>query len=455
MLTAMSGPHRTSWGTFGDGVELVLHEHAGSYVATVETEGGEKIVTLPRLRRRVVTDDRLNHHQHYLSGFAERATPKMLHNPDIWRLNWSGCGTDWEKQNARSSRRMEAATARHRRWHGSLDHSLMVTQGFVHIDTVFSKRDAKKLRHWIEYHGEPDEADEVHGAWDSQAGCVSLELLSPEEAMERKKDRAKKSGVRLQDVTLEGPERQIDGGYLQARDRIARAIARRAGMPDSIKPFVEVIYAKDGARQPPQKWHGDHLIPEPQLAAAAGLSREWVPPLFPALHSAWGAGGELRYSPHALSEKKGKHYLGKTELEGLTMLEARKARWHRVYQGGDNNTVKIATASPSGAELGLTAGGKASAVPRKTMYGDPSRRKGKVRPKCGLGSVTYFDSTGPHRGPGVADGEHRRCVLYLSWAGRKADAQEYAACLAFPPETGEEGRDYHLVYKDGEYQVPP
>ena len=75
---------------------------------------------------------------------------------------------------------------------------------------------------------------------------------------------------------------------------------------------------------------------------------------------------------------------------------------------------------------GVTSIGNARAGPRRqgrVSVGDPRRAVVGVRPMQRRGSVTYFDTAGPHRGshregrPPV-DPPGRRVVLYASWAKR-------------------------------------
>ena len=69
--------------------------------------------------------------------------------------------------------------------------------------------------------------------------------------------------------------------------------------------------------------------------------------------------------------------------------------------------------------------------------------------------MVFFDSTGPHRGPGVAAGESgEREVLYLSWALATVERSKGIPFFAHRPERGREGEDWGLAFNDaGEYQI--
>ena len=134
-----------------------------------------------------------------------------------------------------------------------------------------------------------------------------------------------------------------------------------------------------------------------------------------------------------------------TDIAGATADACRAAKWARVHYAGrktstqpaSNESVNLPVSSASHAQLGLTAGGKASAAPRTFQDGDQKRDTSGRRPTVPRGSVIFFDSTQPHRGPGRAIGEGRRTVLYLSWASAAAWALgEGLPVLAYPPPGG-------------------
>ena len=111
---------------------------------------------------------------------------------------------------------------------------------------------------------------------------------------------------------------------------------------------------------------------------------------------------------------------GKSQMEETTYYAARKMRSDRVYASGRNDGESVAAVNACGGTLGTTAEGYASAGPRRQLHTGPGpvRAATGPRPTQARGDVTYFDTTGPHRGPGKALGDPagRRVVLYCSWA---------------------------------------
>jgi hypothetical protein len=82
------------------------------------------------------------------------------------------------------------------------------------------------------------------------------------------------------------------------------------------------------------------------------------------------------------------------------------------------------------------------------------RRRGPGPHRQARGDVTYFDTTGPHRGPGKAVGDPagRRVYLYCSWA-KGAREREGSPAYAFRLP-GVPRAEYQLVYDEkGTYML--
>ena len=86
--------------------------------------------------------------------------------------------------------------------------------------------------------------------------------------------------------------------------------------------------------------------------------------------------------------------------------------------------------------------------------GDPRRAVVGARPTQRRGSVTYFDTAGPHRGLVRRENPRAgRVVLYASWAKRAWKGDGHPTYVCRPPKAAE-GGDYHLVFDaGGEYRL--
>ena len=206
----------------------------------------------------------------------------------------------------------------------------------------------------------------------------------------------------------------------------------------------------------PQPWHGD-LLANPSLGAIVMLSARGVPPYFPAISKDWGEGRRIIASAR---EGSGKRKAGKmkekSEMEETSYYEARKMRWDRVHASKTNDGESVAALNACGGTLGVTTLGYASAGPRNwdTIGPIPVRKATGVRETQARGDATFFDTTGPHRGPGKAAGDPagRRVVLYCSWA-KKAWEENGNPVYAYKPQGARKG-SYQLAYsKDGEYML--
>ena len=143
-------------------------------------------------------------------------------------------------------------------------------------------------------------------------------------------------------------------------------------------------------------------------------------------------------------------------MEETTYYAARKMRSDRVYASGRNDGESVAAVNACGGTMGTTTEGYASAGPRRQMRIGPGpvRAATGPRPTQARGDVTYFDTTGPHRGPGKAIGDPagRRVVLYCSWA-KGAWEREGSPAYAFRLQ-GVPRAQYQLVYNDkGTYML--
>ena len=234
---------------------------------------------------------------------------------------------------------------------------------------------------------------------------------------------------------------ELDDALLE----IKRDVRAGAGMPERCQLLVELLVHEAGLA-PPQPWHGD-LMSRPSLAATVPLSEEIVPPYFPRITSEWGAGHDKAVSARAGTGKR-----KESEVEEVAYYAARRLRWERVRASGANDGQLVSVGSASGALLGETRSGNASAGPRVTQYEDPSRVSYGVRPTCARGDVIYFDATGPHRGPGRVQGDPagRRAILYVSFAVGAWTKGGGEPVFAFAPPG--KNRKYHLAFsRAGEY----
>ena len=337
---------------------------------------------------------------------------------------------------------MSAAHACGTRWFGGCGLEALRQYGSVRVDDLADARDCAALARVIERNA--SRASLVHeGVYPSKVNSATL--MTEEDAAEERRARAE---IGSDVAILKGEE----GDLL---DRVVARMVEGAGQQPGVRPFVEGL--THSGLMPPQWWHGD-WAGSPRLAGVLMLSPAGVPPYTVSLLTDWGAGGpETRLSIGKLaSGRAGK--AGKSEMEATAYLQARRLRWQRVYDGGDNWSELVASYNVSGARLGLTEGGNASAIPRRTMYGEWTvRRPGGVRPTVEQGTAVFFDATSPHRGPGGAVGEQRRTVLYVSWAGK--EVRDGAMVLARPPiRSGGKGKakagaeNYRLAFDaDGNY----
>ena len=366
---------------------------------------------------------------------------------DAWRAKYSEAQTRWANP-SRATEMAHLRLERSSRWCGSRSKAQMARHGFDHEDHAVDPELLTELRDALAR----GRAAEVKAARKPQKSrgtkmCWRKKRTPPPPAVVH-------GGTHGSDSLMEGlcvagggegaaeqsgPHVRVrtlgeEAGGRALREIVAQVNAA-AGMTST--PYVERLWRKSGAKpSPPDPWHGDAMSAAPKMAAVVPLSGPVVPPVFPDIGRDWGF-GDLREC----------HW-----RKGTKHIEARCMRWRRVHEARDNMSELVATQSPSGAEVGLTARGNARGVPRKTQYCDPSRRKCPKggRPTVRLGSATFFDATGPHRGPGVAQGERGdREVLYLSWADKTVEESRGQPVYARRPEAGVEGEDYLLAF-DGD-----
>ena len=188
---------------------------------------------------------------------------------------------------------------------------------------------------------------------------------------------------------------------------------------DEEMPLLELLVQEPGL-QPPGDWHGDVLSVWPSLGAIAVLSERAVPTYFPDVTRDWGAGRECIVSTAAGTGKKrlqGSEERG-SQMDDMAYHKVRQlVRWERVRASGSNKGEGVAVVNAVGGDLGVTSSGNARAGPRRqgrVSVGDPRRAVVGARPTQRRGSVTYFDTAGPHRGPGCAKGDPPRGGVWSS-----------------------------------------
>ena len=107
-----------------------------------------------------------------------------------------------------------------------------------------------------------------------------------------------------------------------------------------------------------------------------------------------------------------------SQMDDMAYHKVRQlVRWERVRASGSNKGEGVAVVNAVGGDLGVTSSGNARAGPRRqgrVSVGDPRRAVVGARPTQRRGSVTYFDTAGPHRGPGCAKGDPPRGGVWSS-----------------------------------------
>lgn len=411
----------------GAPVDLEEVGFPGSFRVLVRV-GGEEITKLPVMRRQFCCAERYQQIWKYLLTPSSWPPDGHRWDAEAWHKTWAAAKALWthpRKVKGSVSNRMVHATSRSTRWKGELSMVDMKLNGFTVVkhdsESEMEEEDCETLRAAVVA---ASGKMVVHASDDASTGVLSVLLLDEQTAAESRAEMARETGRgRLPEGSM-----AATGQVLEALLRQRRRLVQRAGMPAEVKPWHEGLTNGPGLH-PPQRWHSDNTGPH-VLAAVTGLSKEWVPPSFPSITKGWGPGMEDRIEGVTAATQEEKS-------DRLQMLSARERRWRRVYAGG-SNTCDLATENGSGAELGQTATGMASAIPRKTMFGDPSRRRGGSRPTLRRGDTVFFDATGPHRGPGVALGEapQRRTVLYTSWTARQDAKDGGAPAYAFATTKG-------------------
>ena len=409
-------------------VELV--DFGGSYRARV-TARGETVFYGPRIQLRLGGEARKAQTAKVLLSPEEWPSAAEEADPGRWEARWKRA-TAWKAWTA-SAEGMALARVGSTRWFGTLDLELLRLQGFAAQAGVVAVEPLRRVNEWALGMEIPFVA---HA--NSYAGSkvrALLLLTKDEEAAHRKEQ-----GGRVAEGWMVVPP-ALDDALLE----IKRDVRAGAGMPERCQLLVELLVHEAGLA-PPQPWHGD-LMSRPSLAATVPLSEAAVPPYFPRITSEWGAGRDQAVSARAGTGKR-----KESEVEELAYYAARRLRWDRVRASGANDGQLVSVGSASGAMLGLTRGGNASAGPRVTQFEDPSRASYGARPTIARGDIVYFDSTGPHRGPGRAQGDPagRRAILYVSFAVGAWTRSGGQPVFAFAPKGKK--REFHLAFdKAGNY----
>jgi hypothetical protein len=147
-------------------------------------------------------------------------------------------------------------------------------------------------------------------------------------------------------------------------------------------------------------------------------------------------------------------------MQETTYYTARKMQWDRVHASGQNDGESVAAVNACGGTWrhdGHDGGGlreRRAAEADANRAGAGAHSDTGPRPTQARGDVTYFDTTGPHRGPGKAAGypAGKRVVLYCSWA-KGAWEREGSPAYAYKPRGVPKGQ-YQLVYDaKGQYTL--
>lgn len=421
-------------------VRLEKREVEGSWRYAVIVDD-EEIGRMELIRHRYCNEARREQITKYVETSAHWPPDAELKNLDAWDAVWRAAKGLWEHPR-KGKGGMASATARSTLWRGTLPLDDMKQFGSSLVKQACDEGACKKLEAVVL----GAEGKQRTHAGSMDFGVRSIQLYDADEAAEIKAFNRRQSGTAALGPGSKELKKEDLGALMQIRGEVAEA----AGMPpiSKVMPNTEGLTMTAGLH-PAQNWHGDGRG-IPVLAAVVGLSEKWVPPYFPSITKDWGEGGDIRASavPGTSTKKK-----DSAEVHDKDVLLAREMRWRRVHESGENGGEHVATENWAGAELGLSATGLASAVPRTTMFKETNRRRGGARPTLDRGDVVYFDATGPHRGPGVALGEAggRRTVLYVTWCKHQDAKDGGAPVFAFPPE-GAAKEMYHLAFDaKGEY----
>ena len=408
-------------------------------------------------------------------GRLERFKAQVL-TPANWPTRDGDHEKKWEKflfaaqtLDGNAGHSMEAANACSTRWRGTVDLEGLRKDGFVGATAVVPEADAAILCGWAEEMADAAGLNTAHHL-QGEDGTHSLFVI-PEGWKEKVVKENKGSLPAGWAVTPQRwtPKRLTVraalAGYGEegergsrpsfdvnaALERVYAALRERCGKPASFTPLLELLLSMPAKLLKPQPWHGD-LLANPSLGAIVMLSARGVPPYFPAISKDWGEGRRIIASAR---EGSGKRKAGKmkekSEMEETSYYEARKMRWDRVHASKTNDGESVAALNACGGTLGVTTLGYASAGPRNwdTIGPIPVRKATGVRETQARGDATFFDTTGPHRGPGKAAGDPagRRVVLYCSWA-KKAWEENGNPVYAYKPQGATKGT-FQLAYTTG------
>jgi hypothetical protein len=454
--------------TVRSGLWVTVDEWEASAKVTVSYKG--KLLAAPRRIR--LRDGK--------EGRLERFKAHVL-TPANWPTRDGDQEEKWEKflfaaqtLDGNAGHSMEAANACSTRWRGTVDLEGLRKDGFVGATTVVPAADAEILCGWAEEKADEAGLNTVHHlqgedgthslfvipeSWKEKAVRENNGILPAGWAVAPQRWTPRKLTVRaaLAGHAEEGERTSRPTVDVSAAlERVYTALRERCGKPRSFTPLLELLISMPAKLLKPQPWHGD-LLANPSLGAIVMLSERGVPPYFPAISKDWGEGRRIIASAQ---EGSGKRKAGKmkdkSEMEETSYYTARKMRWDRVHASKTNDGESVAALNACGGTIGTTTLGFASAGPRNwdRIGPIPVRKATGVRDTQARGDATFFDTTGPHRGPGKAAGDPagRRVVLYCSWA-KKAWEANGSPVYAFKPQGARKG-SYQLAYsKDGEYKL--
>ena len=194
----------------------------------------------------------------------------------------------------------------------------------------------------------------------------------------------------------------------------------------------------------------------PTLAVVIGLGppeREWVPPFFvdmPAGRS---------YDFESLTDDAPPGLRKRTSIDAAAYDDGREVKWRCVQRSGSNESSRLRMISPSGAVCAETLAPKCPTIlskPVSNRDGPIRYRKGEAltaRPGLACGTGVFFDSTCPHRDPGVMAAEGERMTLYLGFQGRSTDRTDGLPVLAHDPSLdtgGKASTDWVPAFTDGD-----
>ena len=298
-----------------------------------------------------------------------------------------------------------------REWNGSVPLGSLARWGYHVLGSVAEDEDDQQsleddLDAFLKIcRGSPKKA-RTHSA-NHDSGSLSVLFQDPVASKEArpahgstKKESKRAKRLRAEEESLEHVLTRSEDKQLY--ERIVRRVQMAVGKL-AVRPMVEAIlpgHASAGRAKVSKElplWHGDYkwLKKEytPPSLAVILMMVDGVSTLFPLLGV---------YRRRAFGEA----WCGPAEQERLGRLDAhegRAERWELVYASGSNGGDTVPAYGAYGASIGATPTGQARARAMKT--GEYDRTIYGPRDKMPKGEALAFDATGPHRGPGVVQGE--------------------------------------------------